>query len=81
MFVELIGIFHFNQPLVHLCHSFSYQKENHSLKSQWNKRDSMNMAANVRNENYSQLIQDSAIVKSSTPNAFFFFFFRFTQNQ
>lgn len=32
----------------------------------------MNMAVNVRNENYSQLIQDCAIVKSSTPKGFFF---------
>lgn len=25
MLAELVGILHFNQPLVHLCHSLGYQ--------------------------------------------------------
>lgn len=34
----------------------------------------MTIAANIRDENYNQLIQDCANMKSSTPKVFFFFF-------
>lgn len=33
----------------------------------------MTIAANIRDENYNQLIQDCANMKSSTPKVFFFF--------